>query len=99
MRMFPSKRKSNILDKLEKPQRNEKTPERKVVDILKQNSIDIAATLPCDRIKALLLLIARNIRTIPLTREENGIGICAGVYLGGGRPVMVIPVSYTHLTL
>ena len=66
------------------------TPERKVVDILKQNSIDIAATLPCDRIKALLLLIARNIRTIPLTREENGIGICAGVYLGGGRPVMVI---------
>ncbi|CAG0997551.1 MAG: sulfopyruvate decarboxylase subunit beta [Candidatus Methanoperedens sp.] len=69
---------------------NADTPERKVVDILKQNNIDIAATLPCDRIKVLLLLIARNIRTIPLTREENGIGICAGVYLGGGRPVMVI---------
>lgn len=69
---------------------NSDTPERKVVDILKQNRIDIAATLPCDRIKGLLLLIARNIRTIPLTREENGIGICAGVYLGGGRPVMVI---------
>ena len=66
------------------------TPEQKVVDILKQNRIDIAATLPCDRIKALLPLIARNIKTIPLTREENGIGICAGVFLGGGRPVMVI---------
>ena len=57
---------------------------------LNNNRIDIAATLPCDRIKALLPLIARNIKTIPLTREENGIGICAGVYLGGGRPVMVI---------
>ena len=65
-------------------------PEQEVVDILKQNRIDIAATLPCDRIKALLPLIARNIKTIPLTREENGIGICAGVFLGGGRPVMVI---------
>ena len=69
---------------------NADTPEHKVVDILKQNNIDIAATLPCDRIKALLPLIARNIKTIPLTREENGVGICAGVYLGGGRPVMVI---------
>ncbi|MFZ3169779.1 MAG: sulfopyruvate decarboxylase subunit beta [Candidatus Methanoperedens sp.] len=69
---------------------NADTPEQKVVDILKQNKIDIAATLPCDRIKALLPLIARNIKTLPLTREENGAGICAGVYLGGGRPAMVI---------
>jgi len=69
---------------------NADTPEQKVVDILKKNRIDIAATLPCDRIKALLPLIAKNIQTIPLTREENGIGICAGFYLGGGRPVMVI---------
>ncbi len=65
-------------------------PENKVVDILKKNRIDVAATLPCDRIKCLLPLIAENIRTIPLTREENGVGICAGIYLGGGRPVMVI---------
>ncbi len=65
-------------------------PEQRVVEILKNNDIDIAATLPCDRIKCLLPLINKNIRTIPLTREENGVGICAGVYLGGGRPIMVI---------
>ncbi len=67
-----------------------KNPEQKVVEILKNNRIDFAATLPCDRIKALLPLISENIKTIPLTREENGVGICAGFYLGGGRPVMVI---------
>ncbi len=67
-----------------------KSPELKVVELLKNNHIDIAATLPCDRIKCLLPLISKNIKTIPLTREENGVGICAGVYLGGGRPVMVI---------
>lgn len=66
------------------------SPEQKVVKILKDNSIDLAATLPCDRIKVLLPLISRNIQTIPLTREENGVGICAGVYLGGKKPVMVI---------
>ncbi len=64
--------------------------EQRVIEILKNNRIDIAATLPCDRIKCLLPLISKNIKTIPLTREENGVGICAGVYLGGGRPVMVI---------
>jgi sulfopyruvate decarboxylase subunit beta len=66
------------------------TPERRVIGILKKNKIDFAATLPCDRIKALLPLIDRNFHTLPLTREENGVGLCAGVYLGGRRPVMVI---------
>lgn len=69
---------------------NTNIPEIQVVDILKENNISFAATLPCDRIKALLPMISRNIRTIPLTREENGVGVCAGVYLGGGKPVMVI---------
>ncbi len=65
-------------------------PEHKVINILRKNRIDFAATLPCDRIKALLPLIEKNLKTISLTREENGVGICAGIYLGGGRPVMVI---------
>ncbi len=65
-------------------------PEQRVVEILKNNRIDFAATLPCDRIKVLLPLIEKNIKTVTLTREENGVGICAGAYLGGGKPVMVI---------
>ncbi len=65
-------------------------PEKQVVEILKKNGIDFAATLPCDRIKALLPEISKEIFTIPLTREENGVGVCAGAYLAGRRPVMVI---------
>lgn len=66
------------------------SPEEKVVEILQNNMVNVACTLPCDRIKTLIPLIEKNIKTIPLTREENGIGICAGIFLGGGRPVMVI---------
>src|SRR3990170_7672781 len=65
-------------------------PEQKVVGILQKKGIDFATTLPCDRIKALLPEITREIFTIPLTREENGVGICAGAYLAGKKPVMVI---------
>ncbi|HJH30888.1 MAG TPA: sulfopyruvate decarboxylase subunit beta [Methanosarcinaceae archaeon] len=67
-----------------------RSPEDSVIEILQQNQIDIVATLPCDRIKNLLPLISRNFFEIPLTREENGLGICAGAYMAGGKPVMVI---------
>lgn len=30
---------------------------------------------------------------VPVTREEEGVGICAGAYLAGARPVLVIQNS------
>lgn len=66
------------------------SPEEEVVAIMKKAGIDLAATLPCDRIKNLLPLVSENFPEIRLTREENGVGICAGIYLAGGKPMMLI---------
>ncbi|PAV11545.1 sulfopyruvate decarboxylase [Methanosarcina spelaei] len=66
------------------------SPEEEVIVIMKKAGIDLAATLPCDRIKNLLPLISENFPEIRLTREENGVGICAGFYLAGGKPMMLI---------
>ena len=66
------------------------TPEEEVIAIMKKEGIDLAATLPCDRIKNLLPLVSENFPEIKLTREENGIGICAGAYMAGGKPMMLI---------
>jgi len=65
-------------------------PEEEVIAIMKKTGIDLAATLPCDRIKNLLPLVSENFPEIRLTREENGVGICAGAYLAGGKPMMLI---------
>lgn len=65
-------------------------PEEEVIAIMKKTGIDLAATLPCDRIKNLLPLVSENFPEIQLTREENGVGICAGAYLAGGKPMMLI---------
>lgn len=65
-------------------------PEEEVIAIMKKTGIDLAATLPCDRIKNLLPLISENFPEIKLTREESGVGICAGTYLAGGKPMMLI---------
>ena len=66
------------------------SPEEKVIEIMKKEGIDLIATLPCDRIKNLLPLVSKNFSEIKLTREENGIGICAGAYLAGAKPLMLI---------
>lgn len=66
------------------------SPEEEVIAIMKNAGIDLAATLPCDRIKNLLPLVSENFPEIKLTREENGVGICAGFYLAGGKPMMLI---------
>ncbi|HOW13913.1 sulfopyruvate decarboxylase subunit beta [Methanosarcina sp.] len=65
-------------------------PEEEVIAIMKKAGIDLVATLPCDRIKNLLPLVSKNFPEIKLTREENGVGICAGFYLAGGKPLMLI---------
>ena len=65
-------------------------PENNVINIMQTCGIDLVTTLPCDRIKNLLALISITFPEIRLTREENGIGICAGAYMAGAKPMMVI---------
>lgn len=65
-------------------------PEERVLEIMHDLGIDVVLTLPCDRIKALISMAESEFFTIPLTREENGIGICAGAYMAGARPLMMI---------
>ncbi len=66
--------------------------EEEVIEILKRQGIDLVATLPCEKISRLLRLIVQDSAFchVGLNREENGVGISAGAYLGGGKPVMVI---------
>lgn len=66
------------------------SPEEEVIKIMKKAGIDFTATLPCDRIKNLLPLVSENFPEIKLTREENGVGVCAGAYLAGAKPMMLI---------
>jgi sulfopyruvate decarboxylase beta subunit len=67
-------------------------PERAVLEIAKRNSIDVISTLPCEKISALLQFVARDraFCHVGLNREENGVGISAGAYLAGGKPLMLI---------
>jgi sulfopyruvate decarboxylase subunit beta len=55
--------------------------------------VEFISTLPCEKIKVLLQQITGNFFHIPLTREEEGVGISAGISLAGRRPAMFVQSS------
>jgi len=68
-------------------------PEEEVITTLTRNGVDFTASLPCEKIKTLLEMVARSFQHLPLTREEEGVGICAGAALAGRRPAMFVQSS------
>jgi len=68
-------------------------PEEELLAILKRTGVDFSASLPCEKIKTLLEMISSAFPHLPLTREEEGVGICAGAALSGKRPAMFVQSS------
>jgi len=64
-------------------------------EMIKESGIDLILSLPCILLKGLLEEIEKRheIQNIPLTREEEGIGIAAGAYLGGKTPALLMQNS------
>lgn len=70
-----------------------RNPEAELIEILKGAGIDFTSSLPCEKIKLLLEMISSSFYHIPLTREEEGVGISAGAALSGRRPAMFVQSS------
>ncbi|MBQ6512459.1 sulfopyruvate decarboxylase subunit alpha [Methanobrevibacter sp.] len=62
---------------------------------LKDVGIDFIVSVPCVNLSKLLNMIDEDeeIIHIPVTREEEGIGICAGAILGGKKPAILMQNS------
>lgn len=70
-----------------------RSAEKRILKILINNRVDPVLSLPCDRIKFLIEELKREFFHIPLTREEEGVGISAGLSLAGRRPAMFVQSS------
>lgn len=68
-------------------------PEEELIGILKKSGVDFTSSLPCEKIKYLLEMVGREFFHVPLTREEEGVGISAGAALSGKRPAMFVQSS------
>jgi sulfopyruvate decarboxylase subunit alpha len=57
--------------------------------------VDFATSVPSDLFKNLLSMLdeAPEILHVPVTREEEGVGVAVGAYLGGKTPALIIQNS------
>lgn len=62
---------------------------------IKNSGVDLILSVPCDMLKGLINEIenAKEISYIPVTREEEGVGIATGAYMGGKTPLLLIQNS------
>lgn len=67
--------------------------EEELISILKDSGVDFASSLPCEKIGLLLEMVENTFFHVPLTREEEGVGLSAGAALAGRRPAMFIQSS------
>ena len=70
-----------------------RSPEEELIAILKKAKVDFTSSLPCEKIKGLLRRVDEEFFRLPLTREEEGVGISAGAALSGKRPAMFVQSS------
>jgi sulfopyruvate decarboxylase subunit alpha len=63
-----------------------------IVAGLKKAGIDFVATLPDEKIVELIQAVDRDqeLKHVPLCREEEGIGLCAGAYLAGKKTAVIM---------
>jgi sulfopyruvate decarboxylase subunit alpha len=62
---------------------------------LKRAGINFATSVPCVNLQELLALVScdPDIIHLPVTREEEGVGICAGAWMGGRRAALLMQNS------
>ncbi|MGH7828519.1 MAG: thiamine pyrophosphate-binding protein [Candidatus Binatia bacterium] len=63
-----------------------------IVAGLKTAGIDFVATLPDEKIVEVIRAVESDadLQHVPLCREEEGIGICAGAYLAGKKTALIM---------
>ena len=66
-----------------------------VYDALKKAGINFIVTLPCVNLGKILEMVECDpeIIHVPVTREEEGFGICAGAFMGGKKPAILMQNS------
>ena len=62
---------------------------------IKEAGIDFVVSVPCVNLTKILNMLNedKEISHIPVTREEEGIGICAGAYMGGKKVAILMQNS------
>jgi len=69
--------------------------DERLVGALKEAGIDFVCWLPCSLLSRTISLLEEDedVRTVRVSREEEGVGICAGAWMAGREPALIMQNS------
>ena len=72
-----------------------------IMEALVENKVDFVTTVPCKQLAGVIEKIdkAPDMYHIPANREDEGMGLCAGAYLGGKRPAIIMQNTAIGVTI
>ena len=74
---------------------------KKIVEDLVQNDINFVTTVPCKQLAGVIDEVesCESIFHIPCNKEDEGIGLCAGAFMGGKRPAIIMQNTAIGVTI
>ena len=72
-----------------------------IIDALRVNKVDFITTVPCKQLAGVIKRIegADDIMHVPSNREDEGMGLCAGAYMGGKKPAIIMQNTAIGVTI
>ena len=66
--------------------------DRRIVDCLVENGIGFATSVPCKQLAGVIELVENSpsIMHVPSNKEDEGMGLCAGAYMGGVHSCIIM---------
>ncbi|NQW00473.1 MAG: sulfopyruvate decarboxylase subunit alpha [Rhodospirillales bacterium] len=73
----------------------------RIVDDMVAAGINFVTTVPCKQLAGVIDLVEKNdqIRHVPSNKEDEGMGLCAGSYMGGGKPCIIMQNTAIGVTV
>ncbi|MEQ9245649.1 MAG: hypothetical protein RLO21_06640, partial [Nitratireductor sp.] len=73
----------------------------KIVADLVKNDVKLVTTVPCKQLAGVIAEIdqCEDIHHIPANKEDEGIGICAGAFMGGKRSAIIMQNTALGVTI
>ena len=73
----------------------------KIVSDFKNNDISFVTTVPCKQLAGVIAAIEADdsIYHIPSNKEDGGMGLCAGAFMGGKRPAIIMQNTAIGVTI
>ena len=73
----------------------------KIVEDLTNNQVKFVTTVPCKQLAGVIDVLEhdQNIIHVPANKEDEGMGLCAGAYMGGKRSCIIMQNTAIGVTI